>query len=108
MPIRVERQSEDYQERAVELLCYGIRVRLSDPDERGRYRRGSIASCLIDELGPLGAPGRAAVNVLESLIVAHAVAGIDVASPAYVEGLETVVETIAQDLSNAEEEDENG
>ena len=108
MPIRVERQSEDYQERAVELPCYGIRVRLGDPDERGRYQRGSIASRLIDELGPLGAPGRAAVNVLESLIVAHAVAGIDVASPAYVEGLETVVETIAQDLSNAEEEDENG
>ena len=47
------------------------------------------------------------MSVLESLVVAHAVAGIDVASPAYVEGLETVVEAIAQDLSNAEEE-ENG
>jgi hypothetical protein len=37
----------------------------------------------------------AAVDGLESLILAHACAGVDVESPAYVEGIETAVEAIA-------------
>ena len=38
---------------------------------------------------------KGAVNAIESLIVAHAVAGIDVASKAYVEGLDAALEAIA-------------
>jgi hypothetical protein len=34
---------------------------------------------------------RAAVDALESMVLAHAVAGIDVESPAYLEGIETTV-----------------
>lgn len=35
----------------------------------------------------------AAMDAIESLILAHACAGVDVASSAYVEGTETAVET---------------
>ena len=35
------------------------------------------------------------VNALESLILGHACAGIDVADPAYVQGLRTCLEAIA-------------
>ena len=37
----------------------------------------------------------AAIDGLESLILAHACAGVDVESPAYVEGVEVAVEAIA-------------
>jgi len=37
----------------------------------------------------------AIVDVIESLVLAHACAGIDVASPAYVEGLRSSLEAIA-------------
>ena len=36
------------------------------------------------------------VNTLESLILAHACAGIDVANPAYVSGIETTLEKLTQ------------
>lgn len=36
----------------------------------------------------------AGVDAIESLVLAHAVAGIDVTSPAYLEGLETAVEAL--------------
>ncbi|MCX5884313.1 MAG: hypothetical protein NT096_00110 [Proteobacteria bacterium] len=39
-----------------------------------------------------------AVDALESLIMAHAVAGIDVASPAYIEGLDTCMEALGNHL----------
>jgi len=35
------------------------------------------------------------MDTIESMILAHAVAGIDVCSPAYVEGIETAVQTCA-------------
>ena len=36
----------------------------------------------------------AALDAVESLILAHAVAGVDIASPAYIEGIEVAVESI--------------
>lgn len=36
----------------------------------------------------------AAMNAVESMILAHAVAGIDIESPAYLEGIETAVDKI--------------
>ena len=33
------------------------------------------------------------IDVIESMVLAHAVAGIDVESPAYIEGIETAVNT---------------
>ena len=39
-----------------------------------------------------------AVDTVESLVLAHACAGIDVGSPAYVQGLETTLEAIVNQL----------
>jgi hypothetical protein len=63
---------------------------------------GAINSELKKHLiGDDPAPGdeiEGAVDALESLIMAHAVAGIDVASPAYVTGLETCMEALGNNL----------
>ena len=63
---------------------------------------GSINSELKKHLvGDNPAPGdeiEGAVNALESLIMAHACAGIDVAAPAYVTGLETCMEALGNNL----------
>ena len=41
----------------------------------------------------------AAIDGLESLILAHACAGIDISSSAYVEGIETAVEAIVNNFN---------
>jgi hypothetical protein len=41
----------------------------------------------------------AVVNTIESMVLGHASAGIDVASPAYVEGLRSSLEAIANNYS---------
>ena len=38
------------------------------------------------------------VNAIESLVLAHACAGIDIESPAYIEGIETAVEAASNKL----------
>jgi len=40
----------------------------------------------------------AAMDAVESMILAHAIAGIDVSSPAYMEGIETTVEACANNI----------
>lgn len=37
------------------------------------------------------------IDMLESVILAHAVAGVEVESPAYMEGIETAVEAASND-----------
>jgi hypothetical protein len=37
------------------------------------------------------------VNIIESIILAHAVAGVDIESPAYLEGIETVIDKCLND-----------
>lgn len=58
----------------------------------GAYEGGAIESDLHepDESSEM----KAALDTLEALVLAHAVAGVDVASPAYVEGVETVIDAI--------------
>ena len=68
----------------ITLPCFGIAIEVTG-------NAGKITSDLKgdgdnDELA-------AAMDAIESLILAHAFAGIDVASPAYVQGIETAVET---------------
>lgn len=85
----------------IKLTCYGIIVNLvaskdgswggrisSDlkhPDDRCDDREEQEYNIAIDGI--------------ESLILAHACAGIDVASPAYIEGVETAVQAIANNPS---------
>jgi len=76
--------------------CFGIVVRVSEGG-------GSIRSDLHD-LDTLKEEDRAklqwedSVNAIESLILAHACAGIDIATPAYLEGIETAVETCSNQI----------
>lgn len=69
----------------ISLPCFGIIITLGED-----ARSGTIVSDLRNsgdspEL-------TAAMDAIESLILAHACAGVDVATSAYVEGVETAVE----------------
>jgi hypothetical protein len=82
--------------REISLRCFGLTVRLDRQNTRETPGCGTITS-------DLKIPGRtavdrlfnAAIDGLESLVLAHACGGVDVASPAYVEGIETAVDAIA-------------
>ena len=69
------------------LNVYGIKVVLTE-DGKG----GSICSDLKE---PNAKEYNIAMDAIESLILSHAIAGIDIASPAYIEGLETTVQACA-------------
>ena len=69
--------------------CFGIIVTLEDGG-------GSITSDLQeDEMSP---EYSGAVDAIESLVLAHAMAGIDITSAAYLEGIETAVIGCANNL----------
>jgi len=98
-------QSDDVEQagasppRVIGLPCYGIKIRL---DRRGGDQEsvcGLITSDLRDPKG--NAQSRkfnAAIDGLEALILAHACAGVDVESPAYIEGIETAVDALGNNL----------
>jgi len=83
----------------IKLPCYGIVVHT---DGEGA---GSITSDLHDtlesnpELAETLDEYNAAIDGLESLILAHACAGIDITSPAYLEGIETAEAAIGNNFS---------
>ena len=80
----------------IRLPCYGMTIRLVRPNTVGKPGSGVIISDLRGSGHTAAARvHNAAIDGLESLILAHTCAGIDVASPAYVEGIETAVEAIA-------------
>lgn len=77
-------------EKVIKLPVFGIVVKVNgDP-----YGYGTIKSELHQE-NPTSAIESAmysfAMDALESIILAHACAGVDISSPAYVEGIETAV-----------------
>jgi hypothetical protein len=82
------------RKRTLVLPCFGIVVRLAKPDCPGRSLAGVITSSLHD--GDSGSDYdsdyEAAIDGIESLILAHACAGVDIAAPAYVAGIQTAVE----------------
>lgn len=83
------------------LPCFGIVVEI---DGKGA---GSIESKLkYDIPDKVNSAGweqsesyEAAVDGIESLIMAHACAGIDITTPAYLEGIETAVEAVTNHFS---------
>ncbi len=86
----------------IKLPLYGIEVFLLSNDE-GEYVSGSIQSELskeIDDNSEDDIQGtdldiyNNSIDVVESLILAHAMAGVDIASLSYVEGLEVTIEKI--------------
>ncbi len=75
--------------------------------ETGVY--GIIVSCAADGSGTIssdlhspssGPEFLAAIDALESLVLAHACSGIDICSPAYLEGIETAVDAITNHVGN--------
>jgi hypothetical protein len=77
----------------IRLPCYGITIRLDRDPVSGDPGCGTLTS----DLKATGAGARSfnkAIDGLEALILAHACAGIDVASTAYVEGIESAVDAI--------------
>ena len=90
------KKAKEAAARNIRLPCYGIVIRLDRSNSLKEPGCGAITS-------DLRAPAKtaaqrcfnAAIDGLEALILAHACAGLDVQSPAYVEGIETAVEAIA-------------
>jgi hypothetical protein len=85
--------------RTIRLPCYGITICLNRENTAKAPGHGTITS----NLQPAGKAAveklfNAAIDGVESLILGHACAGVDVASPAYVEGIETAVEAIGNRL----------
>ena len=81
--------------RKIQLPCYGITVTLARENGVEEPGSGSIVSDLREHKTAANRQYNAAIDGLESLILAHACAGVDVESPAYVEGIETAVDAIA-------------
>ena len=83
----------------LKLPCHGIVITLGppDPDRSGAFLGAAIRSDLTPIGGETG-KWRGAMHAVEAIIMAHAVAGVDVMSPAYVEGLETAVDAITNEL----------
>ena len=84
----------------IRLPCFGITIRLDCEPAGERPATGTIVSDLHEPgRGRMVRQFNAAIDALEAMILAHACVGIDVASPAYVEGIETAVEAIGNALS---------
>jgi hypothetical protein len=82
-------------DRTIRLPCYGITITLVRENGADKPGSGVIASDLRAGQGAADRQYNAAIDGLEALILAHACAGVDVKSPAYIEGIETAVEAIA-------------
>jgi len=81
--------------RTIRLQCYGITITLGRENGEDKPGSGAITSDLRAAGTASNRQFNAAIDGLESLILAHACAGVDVESLAYVEGVETAVEAIA-------------
>lgn len=94
----------------ITLNCYGIVITLNGGKD-GKYDGGTIVSdlhdedilektltyvdgeeCILSYIDNLTA--MLGIDAIESLILAHAVAGVDVTTPAYIEGIETAIDKI--------------
>ena len=82
----------------IPLGAYGITITIGDPDpENPEAHVGAVLTSDLHEDGE-DPEYRAAIDAVESLILAHAAAGVNVTAAAYVEGVETAVESIANGL----------
>jgi hypothetical protein len=81
--------------RKIQLPCYGIILTLVRENGVEKPGSGSIVSDLRAAEATANRQYNAAIDGIEALILAHACAGVDVESPAYIEGIETTVDAIA-------------
>jgi hypothetical protein len=74
----------------IELPCYGIQVMLTydnSEDQPSGIIKSDVTSANDSEHPELSA----AMDAVESMILAHACAGVDIETPAYIEGIETAI-----------------
>jgi len=83
----------------IQLPCYGITVTLARENGAEEPGSGSIVSDLREPETAANRRYNAAIDGLEALILAHACVGVDVESLAYLEGIETAVDAIANRLT---------
>ena len=96
---RPDDQRPTMRGRQIHLPCFGINVHLDRDCSPDSPAHGSITSQLREPgRGTLVRRFNAAIDGLEALILAHACAGVDIASPAYIEGIETAVDAIGNNL----------
>ena len=98
---------DKYGIKIIKLPCHGIVLNLR-AGTRKAYEAGGISSSLCRYFELPSEVDRAdccntaaletAVDVIESLVLAHACAGVDIQTPAYVKGIETTVEALANNL----------
>ena len=72
-------------DKIIKLPCYGIVVTFALGES------GELHSDLYDTRDNFPTP----IDGIESMILAHAIAGVDIESPAYLEGIETAVEAVS-------------
>jgi len=79
------------------LPCFGIVLSLF-PNGSGTIRSEILKEEEVEQIGREDGVNAtalcAAVDAIESLILAHACAGIDISVPAYIEGIETAVQKL--------------
>ena len=75
--------------KTIELGCFGIICTVNSTGG------GSIVSNLHEDDNLYNA----AIDGIESMILAHACAGVDISTPAYMEGIETAVEAVSNNYS---------
>jgi len=83
-------------DKVIRLECYGIVVTLG-PKNKDGSRGGVISSDLfwLPSKDDKENEFEAAINGLEAVVLGHACAGVDIESPAYIEGIESAAEAIA-------------
>lgn len=88
----------------ITLPIHNIEITLGPPytEVSAAFAGGTISSDLHENTDPQAdAPYIAAVNAVESIVLAHAVSGIDVKSPAYLEGIETALDAISNNCDDS-------
>jgi hypothetical protein len=85
--------------KTLKLNCYGITINHLEGDIGG----ASITSDLKEPEGQGSNLYNSAVDGIESLILAHFYAGIDVMSPVYIEGIETACQAMGNNIDDDDE-----
>lgn len=80
----------------INLPCFGFTISHEEGDKGG----ASIESNLHDRDVADDHPFNAGVDGIESLVLGHFCGGIDVESPAYIEGIETAAMALGQEYSD--------
>jgi hypothetical protein len=93
---RLDEKREGQHVKRIELPAYRIILEVSEPDQDGDRSGRIVHSELMDGTEPPEL--KAALDALESIVLAHACEGIDVTRPAYLCGFETAVEVCLDHL----------